>query len=130
MRTPAQRQQNFAQESMVSELAAAAKIDPLQFRLNNMSSPRLIAVINKLKEASGWETRPSPSPQAATTGSKAIEGQGCSLMLRSNAYWGCVAKVTVVPNTGRVKVTKSPPWSSRASSSTRARCSGTRRAAP
>jgi CO/xanthine dehydrogenase Mo-binding subunit len=105
MRTPAQRQQNFAQESMMSELAAAAKTDPLQFRVDNMSSARLIAVVNKLKEASGWETRPSPSPNAATTGSKAITGQGCSLMLRSNAYWGCVAKVTVVPKTGRVRVT-------------------------
>ena len=105
MRTPAQRQQNFAQESMMSELAAAAKIDPLQFRVNNMSSPRLIAVINKLKEASGWETRPSPGPKASTTGSTAIQGQGCSLMLRSNAYWACVAKVTVVPKTGRVRVT-------------------------
>ena len=29
---PAQRQQNFAQESMMNELAAAAKIDPIQFR--------------------------------------------------------------------------------------------------
>jgi hypothetical protein len=105
MRTPAQRQQNFAQESMMSELAAAAKIDPLQFRVNNMSSPRLIAVINKLKEASGWETRPSPGPKASTTGSTAIQGQGCSLMLRSNAYWACVAKVTVVPKTGRVRAT-------------------------
>jgi CO/xanthine dehydrogenase Mo-binding subunit len=27
-------------------------------------------------------------------------------MLRSNAYWGCVAKVTVVPKTGRVRVTE------------------------
>ncbi len=105
MRTPAQRQQNFAQESMMSELAALAKVDPLQFRLNNLSSPRLIAVIGKLKEASGWETRPSPSPHASTTGSTAITGQGCSLMLRSNAYWGCVANVTVVPKTGRVRVT-------------------------
>src|SRR5262245_58135911 len=105
MRTPAQRQQNFAQESMMSELAAAAKIDPLQFRQNNMSSPRLIAVIDELKKASGWETRPSPSPKASTTGSTPLTGQGCSLMLRSNAYWGCVAKVTVVPKTGRVRVT-------------------------
>src|SRR5262249_20248816 len=35
MRTPAQRQQNFAQEVMMSELAAAAKTDQIQFRLNN-----------------------------------------------------------------------------------------------
>jgi CO/xanthine dehydrogenase Mo-binding subunit len=104
MRTPAQRQQNFAQELMMNELAAAAKVDPLQFRLNNMTTPRLIAVIQKLQQVSGWETRPSPSKTAATTGSTPLKGQGCSLMLRSNAYWGCVANVTVVPKTGRVRV--------------------------
>ena len=105
MRTPAQRQQNFAQETMMNELAALAKVDPLQFRVNNMSTPRLLAVIDQLKTASGWESRPSPSPKASTTGSDPIVGQGCSLMLRSNANWGCVAKVTVVPKTGRVRVT-------------------------
>ncbi len=104
MRTPAQRQQNFAQESMMSELAAAAGVDPLQFRVNNTSAPRLIAVIDKLKEISGWETRASPSPTAATTGSAPVTGQGCSVMLRSNAYWACAVKVSVVPKTGKVRV--------------------------
>ena len=49
MRTPGQRQQNFAQESMINELAAAAKVDPIQFRLNNTSAPRLIAVLNAVE---------------------------------------------------------------------------------
>jgi CO/xanthine dehydrogenase Mo-binding subunit len=104
MRTPAQRQQNFAQESMMNELAAAAKADPIQFRIDNTSSQRLIAVMNKVKEMSGWQTRPSPSPAAATTGSKAVIGQGFSAMTRSNAYWACAVKVSVVPKTGRVRV--------------------------
>ncbi len=105
MRTPGQRQQNFAQESMINELAAAAKVDPIQFRLNNTSAPRLIAVLNELKAASGWETRPSPSSKAATTGSKPIIGQGCSQMLRSGAYWACAVKVSLVPKTGKISVT-------------------------
>jgi CO/xanthine dehydrogenase Mo-binding subunit len=105
MRTPGQRQQNFAQESMMNELAAAAKIDPIQFRINNTSATRLIAVLDRLRTESGWVTRPSPSADAATTGSKAVTGQGCSQMLRSDAYWGCVAHVSVVPKTGKVTVT-------------------------
>jgi len=104
MRTPAQRQQNYAQESMMNELAAKAKIDPFQFRINNTSSDRLVNAINAVKAMSGWETRPSPSPKAATTGSTAITGMGCSVMLRSNAYWACAVKATVVPKTGRVRV--------------------------
>ncbi len=104
MRTPAQRQQNFAQESMMNELAAAAKIDPIQFRINNTSAARLIAVMNEVKTASGWETRPSPSPSAAATGSKTVTGQGFSSMLRQNSYWACAVKVSVNLKTGKVSV--------------------------
>jgi len=104
MRTPGQRQQNFAHESMMSELAAAAKVDPIQFRIDHTSAKRLVAVLNAVKEKSGWETRPSPSPKAATTGEKAVIGQGCSAMLRSNTYWACAVKVSVVPKTGKVQV--------------------------
>ncbi len=103
-RTPAQRQQNFAQESMMNELAAAAGMDPIEFRMKNTSATRLIAAMNAVKAKSGWETRPSPSPKAATTGSAPIIGQGFSVMLRSNAYWACAVHVSVTPNTGKVRV--------------------------
>ena len=49
---------------------------PFQFRLNNTNDPRMISVINAVKEASSWETRPSPSKTAATTGSKALDRAG------------------------------------------------------
>ena len=107
MRTPGQRQQNFAQESFMSELAATAGIDPIQFRLNNTSDPRLTPLLNTLVSESGWETRISPSPQAASASAgstKEFIGQGCSQMLRSGAYWACVVHVSVVPKTGKIKV--------------------------
>ena len=104
MRTPGQRQQNFAHESMMSELAAAAKTDPIDFRIANTSAQRLVAVLNAAKSAGGWQTRPSPSPKAATTGSTAVTGQGCAAMLRSGTYWACVVHVSVTPSTGKIKV--------------------------
>jgi nicotinate dehydrogenase subunit B len=104
MRTPGQRQQNFAHESMISELAAAAKIDPIQFRINHTSAQRLVSVLNAVKQKSGWETRPSPGPKAAATGDKELFGQGCAVMLRSNTYWACTVKISVVPKTGKIKV--------------------------
>jgi nicotinate dehydrogenase subunit B len=107
MRTPGQRQQNFAQESMMSELAAAAGIDPIQFRLNNTSDPQLTAVLNTLRSSTSWQSRPSPSPQAASASAGSTQefiGQGCSQMLRSGAYWACVVHVSVVPKTGKVRV--------------------------
>jgi CO/xanthine dehydrogenase Mo-binding subunit len=106
MRTPAQRQQNFAQESMMSELAAAAKVDQIQFRINNTSDPRVINVMKATRDnSSWWETRSSPSPKAATTGDKELVGQGASQMSRASAVWGCAARVTVNPKTGKVRVT-------------------------
>ena len=44
MRTPGQRQQNFAREAFMNELAAAAGMDPFEFRLNNTNDPRMISV--------------------------------------------------------------------------------------
>jgi CO/xanthine dehydrogenase Mo-binding subunit len=103
MRTPEQRQQNFAQESMMSELAAMVGMDPIEFRIANTNDKRLINVLNEVRSQSGWETRPSPNSKAATTGSTALIGQGVSAMNRG-AYWACVVHVSVVPKTGRVKV--------------------------
>jgi nicotinate dehydrogenase subunit B len=102
MRTPAQRQQNFAQESAMSELAAAAKVDPIQFRLDNTSDPRVTNVLQVAKQESGWETRPSPNPKAQSGAN--LLGQGCSQMSREGAVWAAVAHVSVNPKTGRVKV--------------------------
>ncbi|HEY3922411.1 MAG TPA: molybdopterin cofactor-binding domain-containing protein, partial [Gaiellaceae bacterium] len=103
MRTPAQRQQNFAHESMMSELAAAAKVDPIQFRIANTSAQRLVTVLNAAKDKSGWVTRPSPNPSAKSS-SGLLLGQGCSAMLRSTAYWACVVNVAINPKTGKVQV--------------------------
>jgi len=53
---------------------------------------------------SGWQTRPSPSPQAASTGDQPVRGRGVSTLFRSNGYWACAADVSVVPSSGVVKV--------------------------
>jgi nicotinate dehydrogenase subunit B len=104
MRTPGQRQQNFAQESMMSELAAAAKADQIQFRINNTTDPRVVNVLKIARDKSGWETRLSPNPKAKTRTGELL-GQGCSQMSRASAQWACVAKVALNPKTGKVRVT-------------------------
>jgi CO/xanthine dehydrogenase Mo-binding subunit len=88
---------------MMSELAAAAKVDPIQFRIANTSASRLVTVLNAAKDKSGWVTRPSPNPSAKSK-SGLLLGQGCSAMLRSTAYWACVVHVAVNPKTGKVQV--------------------------
>lgn len=105
MRTPGQFQQNHPREMAITEAAALAGADPIQFRMDHAKEQRLVGVLKAARESSGWETRPSPRAKAAA-GSGVLRGQGVSAMLRSGTYWACVAQVAVTPSTGAVKVEK------------------------
>ena len=106
MRTPGQLQQNYPRELALSEAASLAGIDAIEFRLRQTDDQRLIGALKAVRETSGWQTRPSPSPKAGATGSAPVSGQGVSVMLRSGTYWACVCHVSVVPTTGKVTVDK------------------------
>jgi CO/xanthine dehydrogenase Mo-binding subunit len=105
MRTPGQFQQNFPREMAISEAAALAGVDPLQFRIDHASDARLIHVLKRLKEESGWEVRPTRTT-ATVAPSGVVHGHGVSVMLRSGTYWGCACEVSVNLETGAVKVDK------------------------
>ena len=106
MRTPGQFQQNYPRELAISEAAALAGVDAIQFRIDNLKEERAIGVLKAVRDASGWDTRPSPRPDAATTGTTAVRGRGVSLMLRDGTYWACVCQIAVTPATGAIKVEK------------------------
>jgi nicotinate dehydrogenase subunit B len=106
MRTPGQRQQNFALESLINEAASCAGIDPIQFRLMHTTDPRLIDVIHATARAAAWEPRPSPHSGARRTGAEPVTGRGVAIMTRLNSCWMGIAEVAVTPNTGVVQVTK------------------------
>jgi nicotinate dehydrogenase subunit B len=106
MRTPGQFQQNYPRELAISEAAALAGADALQFRIDHASEERAVGVLKAVRDASGWDTRPSPRSDAVSTGSTPVRGRGVSLMLRSGTYWACVCQIAVIPSTGIVKVEK------------------------
>jgi len=106
MRTPGQFQQNYPRELAISEAAALAGADAIQFRIDHASEERAIGVLKAVREASGWDTRPSPRPDAVSTGSAPVRGRGVSLMLRSGTYWACVCQIAVTPGTGAIVVEK------------------------
>src|SRR5687767_15643131 len=72
LRDPNGPQVTFASESFIDELAAAAKSDPVEFRMKLLTAStaddsgfkraRSIAVMNAAVKAYGWDTRPSPKP--------------------------------------------------------------------
>jgi CO/xanthine dehydrogenase Mo-binding subunit len=104
MRTPAQREYNFALEGIINEAAAAAGVDPIEYRLRHTTNDRLITVLKTLKAEHGWQTRPSPSPKAKAAGSTPVTGQGMGVMFRSNGFHAFAADITVNPKTGKIKV--------------------------
>ncbi len=106
MRTPGQYQQNYPRELAISEAAALAGADALQFRIDHASEERVIGVLKAVRDASGWDTRPSPRPDASSTSSGPVRGRGVSLMLRSGTYWTCVCQIAVTPSTGKIVVEK------------------------
>jgi len=106
MRTPGQFQQNYPRELAISEAAALAGADAIQFRIDHATEERAIGVLKAVRDASGWDTRPSPRPDAVSTGATPARGRGVSLMLRSGTYWACVCQIAVTPSTGAIVVEK------------------------
>ncbi len=106
MRTPGQFQQNYPRELAINEAAALAGADPIQFRIDHATEERVIGVLKAVRDASGWDPRPSPRPDAVSTGSAPVRGRGVSLMLRSGTYWACVCQIAVTPSTGAIAVEK------------------------
>jgi nicotinate dehydrogenase subunit B len=106
MRTPGQRQQNFALEGLINEAAAAANADPIQFRMDHTTDKRLIDILNATAKAAEWKSRPSPGPGSPRTGNGPLTGRGIGIVVRQNAYWVGIAEVVVTPSTGALQVTK------------------------
>ncbi|SRR5579883_342679 len=106
MRTPGQFQQNFPRELAISDAAALAGADAIQFRIDHAVEDRVKGVLHAVRDASGWQTRPSPAPHAASAGSGEVRGRGVSVMLRSGTYWACVCEIAVTPGTGAIRVEK------------------------
>jgi len=106
MRTPGQFQQNFPRELAVSEAAALAGVDPIQFRIDHAKEERVIGVLKAVRDESGWDTRSSPVRNPVSAGDQPVRGRGVSVMFRAGTYWACVCQIAVTPSSGAIAVEK------------------------
>jgi CO/xanthine dehydrogenase Mo-binding subunit len=89
---------------MMDELAAAAKADPVEYRLRHLRDPRLKAVVQAAAKASGWQPRATTNHQPPTNGVVSGRGVACVLYEGDNGYCAMVADVGVHLDTGIVDV--------------------------
>jgi CO/xanthine dehydrogenase Mo-binding subunit len=111
LRDPNGPQSTFASESFIDELAAAAKADPVAFRLKLLTAgtgddsgfkrARSIAAVKAAAQAYGWDSRPSPKTRG--TGN-ILTGRGMAYSFRSQTVVAQIAEVEVNRQTGRVWV--------------------------
>jgi nicotinate dehydrogenase subunit B len=104
LRSPERLQNSFAHESMMDEVAALVKADPVAYRLRHLRDPRLIDVVNAAAKAARWDSRPSPRPAIRKTAIATGRGFACVLYEGNNGYCALVAEVEVNQDTGEVRV--------------------------
>jgi nicotinate dehydrogenase subunit B len=100
LRDPLGPETHFASESFIDEVAQAAGLDPVAFRLKYVTDARHAAVIRAAADKAGWSRRPYPNPQRGK--GSVMTGRGFSYTERNGTVVAVVAEVEVDRRTGRV----------------------------
>ncbi|MGG5289060.1 molybdopterin cofactor-binding domain-containing protein [Pseudomonas shirazensis] len=103
---------SFAHESYIDELAFAAGVDPVEYRLKHLTDPRAIDLINATAERAAWQ--PHSEPMQTPAEGDILRGRGFayaryihSKFPGFGAAWAAwVADVAVDRRTGEVAVTR------------------------
>jgi len=85
---------HFARESHMDAMAHAAAIDPLEFRLKNLSEPRLRAVLQASADKFGWGKANSTSEL----------GFGIACGVDKGGYVATCAEVVIEPKTKKARI--------------------------
>jgi nicotinate dehydrogenase subunit B len=103
IRSPGKPANCFAVESFTDELAAAAGLDPIEFRLRGLADARGTEVIRRAAALMNWQARPSPGPNKTAA---VMRGRGFSYVhyKHSESYVAMGMEVAVERATGRIKV--------------------------
>ncbi|MDP3606726.1 MAG: molybdopterin-dependent oxidoreductase, partial [Polaromonas sp.] len=104
---------SFAHESYIDELATAAGVDPVEFRLRYLSEPRAAELVRATAERAGWKAHTQPQQTPDVNGATDIvTGQGVAYARYVHSKWpgfgaawaAWVADVEVNRRTGEVHV--------------------------
>lgn len=105
IRSPGKVANCFAVESFVDQLAAAARMDPVEFRLRDFSNPRGVEVLKRCAALIGWTPRPSPANAQSGASGKA-RGRGIAYIhyKHSETHVAVAIEVEVDRASGAIRV--------------------------
>jgi nicotinate dehydrogenase subunit B len=103
IRSPGKPANCFAVESFTDELAAAARFDPVEFRLRGLQDQRGAEAIRRAAALMNWQSRPSPGPNRNAA---LARGRGFAYVhyKHSESYVAMGMEVAVERASGRIKV--------------------------
>jgi isoquinoline 1-oxidoreductase len=93
-RAPGNNTNTFARESQIDVMAAAAGIDPVEFRLKNLKDARMVTVLKAAADKFGWSGAKTPSKR----------GYGVACGIDAGTYVAAIAEAAVDPKKGTVQV--------------------------
>lgn len=102
----------FAHESYIDELATAAGVDPIEYRLRYLKDPRAVDLVRAVAERANWQPRPQWQPKAAEGDILRGRGFAYALYVHSKfpgygAAWSAwITDVAVNKTTGDVSVVR------------------------
>jgi isoquinoline 1-oxidoreductase len=93
-RAPSVNSNTFARESHIDVLAAKLNVDPVAFRLNNLTEMRMRRVLETVAKQFGWKPGRAPSGR----------GWGVACATDTGSFVATIAEVAVDKRTGHVQV--------------------------
>ena len=93
-RAPGANMNVWARESLIDTMAAAAGVDPLEFRLRNIKDERMRRCLQEVAQKFGWKPAKGPTGR----------GWGLACGVDSGSYAALMAEVKVDRERGTVKV--------------------------
>jgi nicotinate dehydrogenase subunit B len=103
IRSPGKPANCFAVESFIDELASAAGLDPIEFRLRGLADARGVEVIRRAAALMNWQPRPSPSHDRD---SPVMRGRGIAYIhyKHNETYVAMGMEVAIARTSGRIRV--------------------------
>jgi CO/xanthine dehydrogenase Mo-binding subunit len=99
LRSPLDLSFSFTSEQAIDQLAFLLKLDPYEFRRNNIKDARWLGVLDAAAKAAKWTPRTAASNVSQA---KTVTGRGIGMGTHLASYGAAVAEIEIDKQTGKV----------------------------